>query len=648
MVPSYNASSQYLINIHQMALKTNPRARLAFAHDMVVSVFAWFIAFQLRFNFSVPSEMSQAIWFPLLFTLPVQGYIFWKSGLYRGIWHFASIPDLRRILFAVGLSALSVATAMVMLRIAVPRSVLVLNPILLIVMMGGSRLLYRAWKEHRLYSLTQFRGAPVLVLGAGETGISLLKSLSKNRDWRVVGFLDDNPHLHQLQLYGVSVLGALDSLPYHAQSMGVTHAIVAMPSESHEVRHRAVKIANQAGLTVLTVPSFEDLMSGNVNVSQIRPVEVEDLLGREPVVLDSAGLQHLLTEKTVMVTGAGGSIGSELCRQITRYKPSLLLMFEMNEYALYALEQEFLQTFPNVNILCIIGDVKNAKRLNSVLQRHRPAVVFHAAAYKHVPLMENSNVSEALQNNVIGTQILAEACKENGVKKFILVSTDKAVNPTNVMGASKRLAEMVCQSNQEEGGTSFVMVRFGNVLGSSGSVIPKFREQIAKGGPLTVTHPDVTRYFMSIPEATQLVMQAALMGRGGEIFVLDMGEPIKIADLAREMIRLSGMPEDTIAIEFTGLRPGEKLYEELLADDEHTLPTPHPKLRIAKAREVDGEWTVALLKWLELVNDRDESVIKEELRVWVEDYIGDIHSSQQRPINPDHNSSLAPTPITIH
>jgi FlaA1/EpsC-like NDP-sugar epimerase len=565
-------------------------------------------------------------------------------GLYRGVWRFASIPDLRRIVLAVGLSALAVATAFLMLRLTIPRSVLVLNPILLLMFMGGSLFFYRAWKEHRLYHLTQFRGEPVLVLGAGESGVSLLKSLTRSNDWRVVGFLDDSPDLQGLHLYGVQVLGPIASLPVHAKSMGVNHAIVAMPSATHEARYHAVSTANSAGLTVMTVPSFEDLISGKVSVSQIRPVEVEDLLGREPVSLDDLGLHDLLEGKVVMVTGAGGSIGSELCRQIARYKPSLLVFFELNEYALYTLEQEFSAAFPGIKTACVVGDVKNTKRISTVLERYQPFVVFHAAAYKHVPLMENDNVSEALLNNVMGTHALAQACKANHVDRFILVSTDKAVNPTNVMGASKRLAEMVCQGLQSAEGTRFVIVRFGNVLGSSGSVIPKFREQIAKGGPVTVTHPEITRFFMSIPEATQLVMQASLMGNGGEIFVLDMGEPVKIVELAQEMIRLSGVPEDQIKIEFSGLRPGEKLYEELLADSEHTLPTPHAKLRIARAREVDSMWVGSLCKWLDTVTSQEEAAIKHDLKVWVEDYLGDIHGSKQQKAK----MPLVPTSRSVH
>jgi len=328
----------------------------------------------------------------------------------------------------------------------------------------------------------------------------------------------------------------------------------------------------------------------------------------------------------VMVTGAGGSIGSELCRQIARFSPSKLVLFEQSELALYAMEQELPQHFPGMPIVPVIGDVKNAVWVNQVMAEHRPAVVFHAAAYKHVPLMENANAWEAVRNNVLGTQVVAAAAQAQGVGKFVMISTDKAVNPTNVMGATKRLAEMACQAmqqrqpNQEPGGTRFVSVRFGNVLGSSGSVIPKFQKQIEAGGPVTVTHPEITRFFMSIPEAAQLVLQAGLMGEGGEIFVLDMGEPVRIAELAKLMIRLSGADEDRIRIEYTGLRPGEKLYEELLADDESTLPTPHPKLRVAKARAADAGWYAECLAWLAHADTYGEATVKRQLKIWVPEY----------------------------
>ncbi|MEO6024843.1 MAG: nucleoside-diphosphate sugar epimerase/dehydratase, partial [Burkholderiales bacterium] len=382
-----------------------------------------------------------------------------------------------------------------------------------------------------------------------------------------------------------------------------------------------------AGLAVLTVPSLTDLMSGKVTVSQVRKVGVEDLLGREPVTLDTEGLHDFLSGQVVLVSGAGGSIGSELCRQISQFNPSVLVLFEQSEYALYSIEQEFIDKYPDIQIACVIGDVKNPIRVNQIVSHYAPSVIFHAAAYKHVPLMEETNTWEAIRNNVLGTYVMARSATENHVKKFVLISTDKAVNPTNVMGASKRLAEMVCQSVQAKSKTRFAMVRFGNVLGSTGSVIPKFSDQIARGGPISVTHPDIIRYFMSIPEAAQLVLQAGCMGIGGEIFVMDMGEPVKIVDLARDMIRLSGLSEDDIKIEYSGLRPGEKLFEELLADGEHTLPTPHPKLRIARARNVDHSWLQELVHWLKGHDALDDAQVRRDLKKWVPEY-----SPASRPV----------------
>lgn len=621
------------------------RSFSAFLHDILAAVLAWVIAYQLRFNFEVPQQFTGSLLYVIGWAVPLQAVFFFSFGLYRGVWRFASIPDLKRIMKAIGVAAVAAGALLFMLQpdeVAVPRSVLVLDPILLLLIMGGSRFAYRAWKEHKLYDFVKKQGTPVLVLGTGDAALALLKDLARSTEWQIIGLLDDDEGIHGRELFGTKVLGGLADLPYLANLLGVRHVIVAMPSIASDLRRKAVDMANENGLTVLTVPSFEELMSGKVSVSQIRPVEVEDLLGREPVKLDDQGLHTLLEDKVVMVSGAGGSIGSELCRQIAKYEPSLLLCFDLSEYSLYRIEQEFKLSAPDLKVIYIVGDVKNEIRLQNLLQGYKPSVVFHAAAYKHVPLMENLNVHEALRNNVIGTYRLAKACKEANVEKFVLISTDKAVNPANVMGASKRLAEMVCQGLQDKTGTRFVIVRFGNVLGSSGSVIPKFKEQIAKGGPITVTHPDITRYFMSIPEAAQLVMQAGLMGEGGEIFVLDMGEPVKIADLARDMIRLSGLQPDEIEVIFTGLRPGEKLYEELLSDDERTLPTPHAKLRIAVARTADKAWVKALLEWINSTSTLDESSIKKELKLWVEEYSG---GDQETPSEPQ---PLVPKSSTIH
>lgn len=606
---------------------------VAFSHDIFIALLAWYVSFLLRFNFSIPAEYAAVMLYTMPAVVILQGGIFWKFGLYRGIWRYASILDLKRIIASALLSLLIISTALLIFEIAVPRSVLILDAILLVVMMGGNRFAYRVWKEHHIYSLSRNLGMPVLVLGAGDAAVSLVKDLSRSEEWQVVGILDDDRAMQGRQIQGVKVIAGISQLPEISANLSVSHVIVAMPSAAHQARRRAVEIANECGLTVLTVPSFEDLISGKVSVSQIRPIEVEDLLGREPVKLDDAGVHEFLEDQVVMVTGAGGSIGSELCRQIARFNPAVLICYDLSEFALYQLEQEFVGGNLKSRVIYLVGDIKNEKRLKQIMGRYQPSAVFHAAAYKHVPLMEHQNVAEALSNNVLGTFTLARVCNEMGVGKFVMVSTDKAVNPTNVMGASKRLAEMVCQGLQEKaakdaGATRFVIVRFGNVLGSSGSVIPKFREQIAKGGPVTITHPEITRYFMSIPEAAQLVMQAGLMGEGGDIFVLDMGEPVRIVDLARDMIKLSGLQEDEISIQFTGLRPGEKLYEELLADDEHTLPTPHPKLRIAMARSTDKTWVRALVKWIGSISAEPEAQIKEELKLWVQEYIGDVNGQK--------------------
>lgn len=612
--------------------KLNVRTLLAVAHDVVAAAAAWCLAYWLRFNMEIDEPFLSSMWHTLPWVVVSQACIFLGLGLYRGIWRYASLPDLKRILFAVLLAAMAIPLVLFMLRIPapVPRSVLVLNPILLFLIMCGSRIAYRMWKEHHLYSLTRLQAKPVILLGAGDAAANLVKDLIHSRDWRVVGFLDDNSKNHGKLLHGVKVLGKIEDLSAVAGKLEVQHAIIAMPSVSHMVRRQAMNMCVRAGVKALIVPSFDDLLSGKVTVSQIRQVELDDLLGRDPVVLDSVGLKELFAGKTVMVSGAGGSIGSELCRQIARFKPQRLVLLELNEFALYRVEQEFQSEFPDTAVACVIGDVKNHSRMDEVVAQYRPSIVFHAAAYKHVPLMEARNAWEAVLNNALGTHVLARAAIDHGVEKFVLVSTDKAVNPTNVMGASKRLAEMICQALQPASATRFVMVRFGNVLGSTGSVIPKFREQIEKGGPVTVTHPDIMRYFMSIPEAAQLVLQAGLMGKGGEIFVMDMGEPVKIADLAKDLIRLSGFGEDEIKIEYTGLRPGEKLYEELLADDENTLPTPHPKLRIARARHVDSQRHAAMLDCLDPSRPLKDDQVKSDLLKWVPEYTSGNNQAEAR------------------
>jgi FlaA1/EpsC-like NDP-sugar epimerase len=590
--------------------------------DLVAAATAWMMAFALRFNLEIPEHFFLSMISNLIWVVPLHVSLFFMLGIHRAMWRFVSVKDLQAIILAAILATTLIGAGVFMFRIAeVPRSVLILHPLLLIMAMGGARLAYRGWREYRIYGHVRIEGEPVLVLGAGDAAMMLLRELKRGHQWCVAGLLDDAGRKRGRSLDGFPILGGVAEIANHARRLNVRHAIIAMPSASVAQRRHAAELATEAGLQVLTVPSLADILSGSISISQVRRVELEDLLGRDRVELDNQGLHRLLTGKVVMITGAGGSIGAELCRQIAKYSPQLLVLYEISEFALYAIEQEF----SGKSVRCIVGDVKDLARLEATFSTYRPDIVFHAAAYKHVPMMENENAWEAVRNNVLGTLRVARAAANNGVSEFVFISTDKAVNPANVMGASKRLAELVCQALQPlHPETRLVMVRFGNVLGSSGSVIPKFREQIAHGGPVTVTHPDIIRYFMLIPEAAQLVLQAGLMANmeseGGKIFVLDMGEPVRIVDLARDMIRLSGLGENDIQIKFTGLRPGEKLYEELLADGETTLPTPHPKLRIAKPGSAPSiAWLLELESWLS-VPVRTELEVKNELQRRIPEY----------------------------
>jgi FlaA1/EpsC-like NDP-sugar epimerase len=594
---------------------------LAFLHDLTAAVVAWVGAFVLLYNLHIPADKIETLKLSLLIVAPLQAAAFIAFGMYRGLWRYTGVVDLKRILMAVAAASVAATLVVLLLRTSykVPGAILLINYMLLMAIVCGSRLVARAFMEYS-YRVDRSDSKPVIVMGAGEAAAMLLRDLARSQQWCVVGLLDDNSSKHGRYLRGVKVLGKLNEINHWSKIHNAKDVIIAIPSATFASRKNMFELCANSSLRAMTVPAIEDIVSGKIAVSQMRKVEVEDLLRRDPVVLDNAGMEKFIRGRCIMVTGAGGSIGSELCRQIAAFKPAMLLLFELNEYALYKIDQELREKDPDVSLTCVMGDVKNASRINQVMGEYHPHVVFHAAAYKHVPLVEEINAWEAIQNNVCGTYTVAKAALEHGVEKFVLISTDKAVNPTNVMGASKRLAEMVCQGLHGTGITRFAMVRFGNVLGSTGSVIPKFYEQIKKGGPVTVTHPEVIRYFMSIPEAAQLVLQAGHMGIGGEIFVMDMGEPVRIADMARDMIRLSGFSEAEIKIVYSGLRPGEKLYEELLADDEHTGPTHHPKLRIARARAVETSLIHRLKIWFEVPRILTDAEVRAELKKWLPEY----------------------------
>ncbi|MBR8657280.1 polysaccharide biosynthesis protein [Achromobacter sp. Marseille-Q0513] len=607
-----------------MNIPIRSRTILVFLFDLSAIVVAWLGAFLIRFNFEWPIGWGNTIWMALLMLLPVQILACRAVGMYRSMWLFASMPDLKRVLKVVAAStvALLVFAFLVRNEAALPRSILLLYPLLLVLLMGGARAAWRMWKEYRMYGRVTGRGAPVVVVGAGTAGAMLVRELSRSIEWRVVALVDDNPAKWGLELSGCRVVGGTDRLANVLDEYGVNKVILAIPSAGAPALRRVMEIATGAGASLYTVPGLDELMSGRVAINMMRPVKIEDLLGREAVQINNLNIQAMIADRHVLVTGAGGSIGSELCRQLARFSPSCLILLEASEYALYSIEQWFAEHQPNIRIVPLAGDVKDAIRMEEIFQRWEPEVVFHAAAYKHVPLMEVGNAWQAVRNNVLGTLNVAECAKRFHAKRFVLISTDKAVNPTNVMGATKRMAEMICEVLHCQGSeTCFQMVRFGNVLGSAGSVIPKFQAQIARGGPVTVTHPDITRYFMSIPEAAQLVLQAASMGQGGEIFVLDMGEPVKIADLARNMIRLSGYTEDQIRIEYSGLRPGEKLYEELLADSEETRQTPHEKLRIARSRSVPEGFYEESLAWMTQRGPVSDDEVRAQLKRWMQEYV---------------------------
>ncbi len=581
------------------------REPLSLLLDAAVIVLAWQATYLFRLGFerwlSARPDYDARVLAALVLLYVI---VLWSLRVPKGMWRFSGFGEVKRLLLASAIAGGLGAAVVQMLELrAVPRSVLALHPVFCAIGLAMMRLGYRMLYEHmrgRISgSATETRRA--LVMGAGDAGRLLVAGI-QHQGWVVVGLLDDDLAKRGMRIGGIPVLGRLDEVQALAERHGITHVVVAMPGAELAQRRRALDLAGRTGLHVLTVPSSVELRQGS-KPEQLRDIEPEDLLGREPVQLDEAGISEAISGKVVLITGAGGSIGGELCRQVARFGPARIVLYELSEFALYTIEQELSQSFPLIPLTRLIGDVKDLDHLRLTFKRQRPQIVFHAAAYKHVPLMEQENAWAALRNNTLGTYHAALAAAEAGAERFVLISTDKAVNPTNVMGATKRAAELVISHMSAFGArqgykTRFMAVRFGNVLGSSGSVIPKFKEQIARGGPVTVTHPDITRYFMTIPEAARLVVQAAALGESGQVYVLDMGEPVKIVDLARDMIRLSGHSASSIGIQITGLRPGEKLFEELLADADTTLPTPHAALRIARLQMADERAQQALDEWL--------------------------------------------------
>ena len=607
-----------------LALPRAAKRFVALTMDLSLCVLTVWLSYYLRLDefisISGQSRWAQGAYWAIAVSIALALPIFIVSGLYRAIFRYSGWPALLAVARAVGVYSLLYASIFTVIGVAgVPRTVGIIQPILLLLFVGASRALARVWLGDQYLSLLKQAPRPkVLIYGAGSTGRQLVAAMANSHEMKVVGFLDDDDRLHGHVLNGQAIYNPAD-LASLATSLNISNVLLAMPSLSRKRRNEILNTIRSAHVAVRTLPSVTDLAQGKVSISDLRELDIDDLLGREPVIPNHILLAMNVRSKVVMVTGAGGSIGSELCRQVLAVGPSKLLLIEQSEFALYGIHQELEEKLADRDIVVVplLASVQDDERMREIMSTWHPDTVYHAAAYKHVPLVEH-NPAEGIKNNVLSTLRTAQAAAENSVSDFVLISTDKAVRPTNIMGASKRLAEMVLQAiASTNSGTKFSMVRFGNVLGSSGSVVPKFRQQIRDGGPITLTHPDITRYFMTIPEASQLVIQAGAMAKGGDVFVLDMGQSVKIMDLARRMIELSGLtvkdeqnPDGDIEIEVTGLRPGEKLYEELLIGD-NPKPTSHS--RIMKAHEEFIPWSELeeKLKALEMaLNVNDVGVIR--------------------------------------
>ncbi|HHZ97105.1 MAG TPA: polysaccharide biosynthesis protein, partial [Flavobacteriales bacterium] len=565
--------------------------QFALLHDLLCVPVAWIGAYWFRFDFgTIPPAHLEACLAALPLLVVVQATVFYTYGLYRGVWRFASIPDLLRILKAVvvGVSIAALILFILTRLQGIPRTAFVMYGLFLVGSLSGPRFIYRWFNDRHLYQENSTR---VLVIGAGRAGEMLVRDMLRDstQGYLPVGFIDDHRGKTGMDIHGIRVLGRTRDIAMFVDQHDINTLLIAVPSATSKQMCRIVNSCEHTGLPVLTLPKLSEFLSGNTGLASLRSLDIGDLLGREPVELSWDTIGQGLIDKSVFISGGGGSIGSELCRQVARLAPKRLVVFENSEFNLYTIDRELRASFPELEIHSVLGDISDAAAVEQSMKRFQPDVIYHAAAYKHVPMLEGQ-IREAVRNNILGTVTMARAADAAGVGTFVMVSTDKAVNPTSVMGMTKRISEIWCQNTNSRSDTNFVTVRFGNVLNSAGSVVPLFRQQIESGGPVTVTHPEVERYFMTISEASQLIMQAGVLGSGGEIYVLDMGEPMLVQYLAEQMIRLSGkVPGDDIKIEYVGLRVGEKLFEELFHAREALQTTAHNKIMLAQFREVDWE-----------------------------------------------------------
>jgi len=562
-----------------------------FIHDALAVVMAWIGAYWFRFNLDqIPAVFLDQALTMLWVIVPAHILFFIVFGLHRGAWRFTSTYDLTVVIKSVVAGTLVSALAIFLLTklVAVPRSVFPLHALFLVGLLIGGRIVYRLFRDGEIRGT---KGRRVLIVGAGAAGNMLLRDLQRNSevDYHVVGFIDDDQAKKGREIQGVRILDRVSAIPTLSRLLRIELILIAVPSATAEEMRVMVDYCARAGVRFRTLPKVQDILDGSASTADLRSVKLDDLLGRDPVALDWDTMSEMIRGRRVLITGGAGSIGSELCRQVARLDPEEVILVEQNEFNLYSLTLELEGKFTDIRFSRLLGDVCDRASMRYIFDKHHPHIVFHAAAYKHVPMLQDQ-VRETIQNNTLGTKSVADAAIAAGVSKVVLISTDKAVNPSSLMGVSKRLAEMVGQLNNKTSDTQFITVRFGNVLGSAGSVVPLFDQQIRNGGPVTVTHPEMTRYFMTISEACQLILQACSMGAGGEIFVLNMGEPVKIDYLARQMIRLAGkVPDEDIEVRYTGLRPGEKLSEELFHPEERLAPTAYEKILLAEGRPLDAD-----------------------------------------------------------